>query len=151
MPFNPASPLPGAAQTGFTSPTYTLVEDFAPTRYGTQKAVSAVGGTQAGVTANTVGSPFTINFVRPSQFKGLPSGYVSGQSIPRNQWKLITRKGVIPAAGGSSEPMVIETIIKVPAGAESNDPSNVKAALAAHFGALWEQSDQIGDLALTGL
>lgn len=50
--------LTGAEQTGFTSPTYTTAADNAPDFNAKQVAVTAVGGTQAGVTAHSVSSPF---------------------------------------------------------------------------------------------
>lgn len=46
-----SSPVTGGAQTGFTSPTYTLTADTPPAGSGgKQYAATALGGTQAGVT-----------------------------------------------------------------------------------------------------
>lgn len=99
MSFAITSPITGAAQTGFTSPTYTVVSDMAPTPQGKQVAVSALGGTQAGVTTHTVSSPFTLNFVRPPVYKTLgkpnpTTGLI--KDVPRNTYKFIGRKGVLP-------------------------------------------------------
>jgi hypothetical protein len=41
--------------------------------------------------------------------------------------------------------------IAVPAGADSADPESVRAALSLLIGALWEQSDQLGDAIVTGV
>ncbi len=148
------SPLTGATQTGFTSPTYTLVTDIAPTLNGKQVAVSAVGGTQAGVNSNTVASPFTVTFSRPSTLRvlGQPNpvtGLVA--NIPRNTYKCITRKGVTPLAGQPIAVMIITTTIDVPAGADTADAANVRAALSAHIGALTQQSAGIGDTTVSGV
>lgn len=154
MSFNLTSPLTGAAQTGFTSPTYTLATDVAPSINGRQVAVTALGGTQAGVTANTVASPFTVNFVRPASLRQLGSpNPVTGviANVPTNTYKLITRKGVVPLAGQPSRTMLITTSIDVPAGADTADIANVRAALSAHIGALYQQSAGIGDTAASGI
>jgi hypothetical protein len=70
--------------------------------------------------------------------------------VPMNTYKVITRKGVLPLAGQSFRNMTITTIIEVPAGADTADQANVKAALAAHAGALWQQSAGVGDTLMTG-
>lgn len=152
--WNPTSPITGAAQTGLTSPTYTHVSDTAPEPNGKQVAVTTLGGTQTGVVAHSVSSPFTLNFVRPKALKmlGQPNP-VTGRypSIPRNNYSLVTRKGVLPAAGQPPVPMIIRTIIEVPAGADSYDPQSVRAALSAHIGALSQQSAGVGDTTATGI
>lgn len=50
MTWSPSSPLTGASQSDLTSPTYTLTSDVAPNSNGEQAAVTALGGTQTGVT-----------------------------------------------------------------------------------------------------
>lgn len=152
--WNPSSPVTGSAQTGFTTPTYTIVADNAPTPQGKQVAVTVIGGTQVGVTAHSIASPFTLNFVRPLLYKllGLPNP-VTGRitSIPRNSFSVITRKGVTPAAGQPAVPMVVRTIIEVPAGADTYDAANVRAAMALHVGALTQQSAGTGDTLVSGI
>ena len=69
MTFSLTSPITGAAQTGFTTPTYTHVADTAPDVNGRQVAITALGGTQAGVTVHSVASPFSITFFRPKAYK----------------------------------------------------------------------------------
>jgi len=154
MSFTLTSPITGAAQTGFTSPTYTHVTDVAPDSNGRQVAVTALGGTQTGVTAQSVASPFTITFVRPKVFKALgKANPITGLigSVPRNVYKTITRKGVLPLAGQPFATMLVTTIIEVPAGADTADAANIKGALSAHIGALNQQSAGIGDTAATGI
>lgn len=155
MSYSPTSPVTGLAQTGLTTPTYTLLADVAPdASTGKQFAVTALGGTQTGVTVHSVSSPFTINFYRPKVLKVLQA--VTGQlnllaRAPRNSYTLNTRKGVTVLAGQPAQVMVIRTVIDVPAGAESADPANVRAALSAHFGMLSQQSAGIGDTSVSAV
>lgn len=148
------SPITGAAQTGLTSPTYSFVADVAPDSNGKQVAVTALGGTQVGVTTHSMSAPFTVTFSRPKVFKSLgkanPQTGLIG-SVPRNTYKLITRKGVLPLAGQPSTTMLVTTTIEVPAGADLADVANVRAALSAHIGALDQQSAAIGNTAVSGI
>lgn len=148
------TPITGAAQTGFTAPTYTVVADVAPDVNGKQHAVSALGGTQAGVTVHSIQSPFTVTFIRPRAFKYLgKTNPVTGllPSVPKNSWKVITRKGVTPLAGQPTSIMNITTTFDVPAGADTADAANVRAAIAAHFGACNQQSAGAGDSFVSGI
>lgn len=152
--WNPTSPITGGAQTGLTSPTYTFVSDVAPDANGKQVAVTALGGTQTGVQVHSVASPFTLTFARPKAFKALGQpNPVTGRlpSVPRNTYKIITRKGVVPLAGQPAATMLVTTTIDVPAGSDSYDATNVRAALSAHIGALNQQSAGIGDTGTSGI
>lgn len=148
------SPVTGAAQTGFTSPTYTLTADTAPDINGKQYAVTALGGTQTGVTAHSVASPFTITFVRPKVFRSLgkanpTTGVV--KDVPRNTYKCIVRKGVTPLAGQTYQNLQVTIIMDVPAGSDTADAANVRAALSLAFGATWQQPAGIGDTLISGI
>lgn len=148
------SPITGAAQTGLTSPTYTHVSDVAPSSLGRQVAVTALGGTQTGVTVHSGSSPFTLCVFRPAVFKQLgKANPVTGviSNIPRNTFKFITRKGVLPLAGQAYQTMVITTTIDVVAGSDVADAPNIRAALSAHFGGISQQSAGFGDTAVTGI
>jgi len=152
--FTLTSPVTGAAQTGFTSPTYTLTADLAPDNNGKQNAVTALGGTQAGVTTHSVSAPFTLTFVRPKVFRNLgkpnpTTGLI--KDVPRNTFKLITRKGVTPLTGQPFANMQITTIMEVPAGSDTADAANIRAALSAHIGALWQQPSGAGDSLISGV
>jgi hypothetical protein len=154
LSFTLTSPITGAAQTGFTAPTYTHGPDTAPDITGKQVAVSALGGTQAGVTTHTIAAPFTITVFRPKAFRSLgKANPVTGviKDVPRNTFKVITRKGVTPLAGQPFTNLQITTIIEVPAGADTADAPNVRAALSAHLGALSQQSAGFGDTCITGV
>lgn len=154
MTYGVTSPVTGAAQTGLTSPTYTLTSDVAPDINGKQHAVTALGGTQAGVDTSSVSRPFSLTFIRPKQLKQLGNANpVTGviSNVPRNVYKLITRKGVSPLAGQPSQTMVITTTIEVVAGSDVADSANVRAALSLHVGALSQQSAGVGDTAISGI
>lgn len=148
-----SSPITGSAQTGLTSPTYTNTSMAAPDVNAKQVAVTALGGTQTGVTVHSVSSPFTIAFWWPKILRVLPNLNAQGQlsSVPRNVYKLITRKGVTPAVNQASQTMLITTIVEVPAGSDTYDPANVRAALSAHGGAIAQLSAGIGDTAVSGV
>jgi len=152
--YSPTSPVTGAAQTGFTSPTYTITADTAPDSNGKQHAVTAIGGTQTGVDVSSVSRPFTATFVKPKTLKVLGSANpVTGliSNVPRNTYKLITRKGVTPLTGQPSQTMLITTIIEVPTGSDTADAANVRAALSLHLGLLSQQSAGIGDTGVSGI
>lgn len=154
MPWNPTTPITGGAQTGFTAPTYTLVSDTAPDVNGKQVAVSALGGTQAGVTVHSVAAPFTASFFRPKTFAVLGKPNPSTgllPAVPKNEFKQIIRKGVLPLAGQPFSTMIIDMRISIPAGADVADPANVRAALSLAIGVLQQQSAGIGDTALNGI
>lgn len=154
MSFAPSTPVTGGPQTGFTSPTYTIAADTAPDVNGKQYAVTALGGTQAGVTTHSVSSPFTGTFWKPRSWASLskPNPITNLlANVPKNVWKLITRKGTTPLAGQPITPMVITTTYSVPAGSDTADPANIRAALSLHFGLEWAQSAGIGDSLITGV
>jgi hypothetical protein len=153
MSFAPSSPVTGGPQTGLTSPTYTLTADTAPDSNGKQYAITALGGTQTGVIAHAVSSPFTVTFVRPKVTKALPLPDVNNvlRSVPRNTYFLLTRKAVLPLAGQSYATMTIRTEISVPAGADTADSANVRAGLSLHIGTLWQVSAGIGDTTINAV
>lgn len=154
MTISLSSPVTGGAQTGFTSPTYTVTTDTAPDSNGKQWAVTALGGTQTGVDTHLISKPFTITFTRPASFRSLGAvNPVTGAiaSIPRNIWKIITRKGVVPLVNQPAVTLMIKTFIEVPAGSDSYEPEDIRAALALHIGALNQVSAGLGDSLISGV
>lgn len=154
MAFTLTSPITGAAQTGFSAPTYTHVVDTAPDSNGKQVAVTALGGTQVGVITHSGAAPFTLTIVKPKAVRqlGTPNpatGIV--KSVPRNLYKFIVRKGVLPLVGQPYATMLVTTIIELPAGADLADAPNVKAALSCMIGALTQQSAGLGDTVLSNI
>jgi hypothetical protein len=155
MSFTLTSPVTGGAQTGFTSPTYTVAVDTAPTSAGKQYAVTAIGGTQTGVDATSSPSkPFTVTLSRPTVMKTVGSiDPVTGalRSVPRNSYKIIVRKGVLPLAGQPASVLNATLTIDVPAGSDIADPANVRAALSLLIGSLNSISASIGDTLVSGV
>lgn len=154
MSFAPVSPITGAAVSGLTGPTYTIVADSAPNVHGKQFAISALGGTQTNVEVNSVSKPFTSTFFRPAVLRTLPQANpVTGivKNVPLNVYKLITRKGAQPAANQSAMVARITTIIEIPAGTDTYEPEDLKALLSFHFGIGWNQASGIADTVLTGV
>lgn len=154
MTWSPASPVTGGAQTGLTSPTYTLTSDVAPNAQGKQHAVTALGGTQTNVRTHSASDPFTITFERPANIRSSPVPNVNTGligSAPRNVYKLRVRKGVVPVTGQNPQVMLCTLTMEVPAGADVADAVNVRAALSLLFGAASAQSAGIGDSAVTGV
>jgi hypothetical protein len=148
-----SSPITGGAQTGFTSPTFTVLPDTSPAPNGKQDYVSAIGGTVAGSRVHSVSSPFTTARFRPVQLRGLPQANpITGviKNIPNNVYKAITRVGLIPAAGQPAIPCPITTSIPVPAGAEVYDVGQLKAAISLHIGALNQLSAALGATVQSG-
>lgn len=153
MAITVTSPITGSAQTGLTAPSVTVVADTAPTANGKQVVATAMAG-HASITAGSVSSPFTMNFTRPVNLRVLgPVNPVTGQlrSVPRNVYKQITRKGVVPLAGQASDVMIITTEFSVPAGSDSADAVNIRAGVSAHIGYSTQQSANIGDTLVTGI
>lgn len=154
MAISLTTPVTGSAQTGLTSPTYTIVADTNPDNNAKQWIVTALGGTQTGVTVHSISSPFSVAFWRPRVFKTLQwiNNLVGGtlRSVPKNVYKVITRKGVLVAANQAPQQMMITTAIEVPANADTYDSLSVRAAISAHIGAISQQSDNVGLLATSG-
>jgi hypothetical protein len=153
MTWSPDSSTTGGTQTGFTTPTFTLVDDLAPVVNAKQKTVSALGGTQGTATANTLSKPFTATFYKPAAIKQLPApNPVTGArgAIPNNQYKLIIRKGG-NAEAGVPVTLIIRLTIDVPSGMETYNPDEVRAAMSFLVGVLNEESADLGDTVVTGV
>jgi hypothetical protein len=151
-----STPITGGPQTGFTSPTYTITADNAPPNVaGKQYAVTAIGGTQAGVdTTSSVSRPFTITGSRPGTLRSLgPVDPVTGalRSVPRNTFTWVVRKGVTPLAGQSPVTLLAKLTVDVPAGADIADAPNVRAAMSLLIGALNQVSSSFGDTLISGV
>lgn len=154
MSISVSSPVTGAAQTGFTSPTYTLTQDTPPDINAKQWVVTALGGTQTGVSTHSVSSPFTLAVFRPKVFRniGTPNpvtGVVA--NVPNNTYKVIVRKGMVPLAGQNPRTAVFTTTMDVPAGADTASPAEIRGALSLLFGTVWQVSAGIGDTTVNGV
>lgn len=150
-----STPVAGLAQTGLTSPTYTLTVDTPPINSNVVKqwAVTALGGTQTNVSAHSGSSPFTISVIRPANYRGLSPVGTNGllRAVPRNTFKLMVRKGVIPLAGQAPVVLQATMSIDVPAGSPDADANSVAAAISLLGGAIAQLAAGIGDTAKTNI
>jgi len=149
-----SSPVTGSTVPGFTSPTYTVAVDTPPNTWSKQWAVTAVGGMQSGVdTASSASRPFTLTAYRPQSLKTLNAVDVTGvvRSVGVNTYGLLLRKGMTPLSGQASRTGMFRAEFGVPAGADTADQPNIKAAVSAFIGALNQQSSGIADTLLTGV
>lgn len=154
MAFAPASPVTGATEVGLSSPTYTLISDTPPDINAKQYAISALGGTQSGVSAHSVGNPFTHTMFRPKVLKVLGNpNPVTGiiPNVESNVYSNLTRKGVLPLTGQPIRVSTVKTVMDIPAGSDTMDPLSVKAMQSCHIGILWESSNDIGDTTISGV
>jgi hypothetical protein len=146
-----SSPVTGGAQTGLTSPTYTIVQD-GTTPNGYIYTVTALGGTQGGVGVASASKPFKIILERPSFFRKMPvvglSGIVSGSG--KNVWRIRVLKGVNTTSTGPAEIAEFDLMVRMPAGADVNDTQNARAGLSLAIGALNQISASFGDSLITG-
>jgi hypothetical protein len=146
------SPITGLAQTGFTSPTYTVVLDRFPGNNGTQYACTALGGTQVGVSAHSADKPFTLSAERPPNVKvATVNGSGVTVSTGRNKHVFRTRKGMPAVSGQPALLMIVETTVSIPVGAESVSPAEIRGGLSAHFGMISQQSAAFGDQCVTAV
>lgn len=154
MTVSVTSPVTGSAQTGLTSPTYTVVLDSPPNAYSKQWAVTALGGTQTGVDVHGASSPFTITFSRPAAVRSAPivnpTTGVMGNS-PRNTYSVLVRKGTKPGSGQNPQTMLLRCDFGVIAGADLTEPEDIRAALSLLIGSLTQQSAGIGDMLVNNL
>jgi hypothetical protein len=146
--------ITGAAQTGFTSPTYTTSPDGAVESNVKQVAITALGGTQVGVDAHSVSRPFICNVSRPKQFAvlGKPNpttGLIA--DVPMNTYRAKTVKGLTPLSGQPSRNGSISSDIKLPAGSDTADTANARAMISAHIGLLTAISAGLGDTVVNGV
>lgn len=153
MAINLTSPVTGGAQTGLTSPTYTITADNAPDSNSKQWAVTALGGTQTGVNTSTAADPFTITIRRPASYRRIGTanpvtGVVS--NVPRNKYEVLIRKGVVPLSGQASIPTFIRMEINAVSGSETADANNLRAGLSCAIGVLNQISLELGNSVVTG-
>jgi hypothetical protein len=150
--FTPTTPVTGLVTTGFTSPTYTIASDNPPNAWSKAFAVTAIGGTQAGVDAQSASRPFVVIGSKPQNIRTLNAVDATGtlRNVPYNVYNVKTSKGLLPLAGQASRNGTVDTRMSVPAGADLADAPNVKAMLGLHVGVLSQQANGLADTLLTG-
>jgi hypothetical protein len=146
------SPITGAAQTGFTSPTYTLTADKFPGPNGVQYAVTALGGTQTGASSQTADKPFQVSVERPVSIKTQQINAAGVTYSPgRNKHRILVRKGMPAVTGQPPLLATMEIILSVPVGAESVSAAEIRAMISAGIGAATQYSAALGDQVVTGV
>jgi len=154
MTFALTTPVTGTAQTGFTAPTYTITADKAPDVNAVQWAVTALGGTQTGVSVHSVSSPFTITQWKPKSFQALgkpnPTTGLIG-NVPYNTYTTIVRKGMLPLAGQPFRNAILTLKVEIPAGSDTADAEDIRAAMSLMIGSLNQQSAGLGDMLVSGI
>lgn len=148
MSISLTSPVTGGLQTGFTTPTYTLTPDTPSDTNGKQWAVTALGGTQAGVTSHSASSPFTFAYYKPKLYRllGKPNpttGLIS--NVPKNIHRLNVLKGVLVAAGQPTQVAYAKAEIGIPAGSETYDAANLRAMVSMLVGSVNQLSAELGN------
>lgn len=142
--WSPDSSITGnTSVTGLTNPTYTLAADLAPDANSRQHVVTALGGTQTNVRASTAGDPFTVT-IRRSPYKALPAkNPVNGSygNVPKNRIEVLVRKGLQIDSSDTIQVGNLRLIAELPAGCESNDEVNIRAAWAFMLGVLTEEAE----------
>jgi hypothetical protein len=150
------SPVTGGAQTGFTSPTYTIVTDRPPdASTGIQYAVTALGGTQTGVRTHSPSDPFTITIEKPRAYQSL-SGLQSGLTglygkVGENVYTIRVRKGDNIAADNLPRLASVDCKIRIPAGGDAYDAANLRAMISMLVGSLNQFSAGLGDTLANGV
>jgi hypothetical protein len=154
MTWSPDASITGAAQTGLTSPTYTLASDLAPDVNSRQHVVTALGGTQTNVRVSSAGDPFTVTIRKDRVYKTLPpANPATGArgTIPRNKTDILVRKGVYVDSANTLQTAQFRLTAELPAGSESVDAVNIRAAVSFLLGILAEESADYGDSLVTGV
>lgn len=145
--------ITGAAQTGFTTPGYTVSQDTAVDSNAKRYIVTTLTGTQTGVRAHAISDPFATTFVRQKVLNALPSANpITGKypRVPRNRYWALTEKGMNYASGQAPETGNTKTMVDVPAGSDATDPSNIRGMLSFHIGGLTSVSAGLGDTCVNG-
>lgn len=151
--FSPDLSITGAAQTGFTSPTYTMVADLAPDSASRQWIISAVGGTQTDVRPHVAGDPFTAT-VRRGIYRALPpQNPVNGSygNVPMNKIEILVRKGLKIDTSGTIRVGNLRIVAELPAGSNTSDAPNIRALASFTLGLLAEEAADYGDTLVTGV
>lgn len=148
MSFSPGSPVTGAAITGLTSPTFTLAAGQAPNAVSKQYNVTNLGGTQTGVLAHGLSTPFTCTMFVPTNIKvlGMPNSSGVIRSFPRNQFDLLIRKGMIPLTGQPSQVAWVRMMASIPAGCDIADKNSILSMMSLFSGLTWASAQGITDV-----
>jgi len=152
MAINLSGAVTGAAQTGLTSPTYTVASAQAPTSLGKQYIVASLGGTQTGVEPHAGSNPFLINFVVPANYRSVQMVNSAGVGLSRgmNVTSVKVLKGVSVDGAANKRNALFDLQCRIPPGADVYDPESIRAAISFLIGVLSNQSAGFGDTVIAG-
>lgn len=145
MAINLTGPTAAVTSSMLTTATYSFTPDMANDARSKVFVVTALGGTQTGVTTHRVDKPKRFIIKRPLQYLQ-PSAYnqTSGKfgKVPNNVTRAIMQ-GAADVAANQSAPLNITADFSIPAGSASYDRANVEACVMAFIAALWDQKEEI--------
>lgn len=137
-----------------TSTALNLQSDIAPSLNARQFAITSITNPPLDCRTTHNGDPFTVTGVKPANYRFKVYGKDGVlKAVPKNTYKLITRKGVKVESGPEpkTEVAVITTTIDVPSGSEVSDPNNLVMAIASHIGALSSERLEIIKSVIVGV
>jgi len=141
MSINLAGPTTAVTTSQLTAATYSFTADMANDLRSKAFVMTAAGGTQTGVTTNSVDAPKKVifkkpaNFQQPSQFNTVTGRY---GRVPKNTTRIIGI-GSAKVATNQVETIPITIDIGIPAGAVSFDRANVEASVSMTIMAIHNQ------------
>jgi hypothetical protein len=68
-----------------------------------------------------------------------------------NTYGILMRKGLTPLTGQASKTSQLRAEMSIPAGADTADQPNIKAAVSCFVGSLYQQADGIAQTLMTGV
>jgi hypothetical protein len=153
MTWSPDSSITGGTITGYTSPTFTQVDDIPPAVNARQKTVTSLGGVQGTATANSASKPFTATFYKPQALRVLPAANpLTGLrgAVPNNQYRLVVRKGGL-AAADVPVTAVCRITFDIPAGMDNYNADEIKSMVSYVVGLLTEESNDLAETLYSGV
>lgn len=153
MTWSPDGSISGATITGFTSPTFTQVDDIPPAVNARQKTITALGGIQGSATANSASKPFTATFYKPQALRVLPAANPTTGlrgAVPNNQYRLVIRKGGY-AASDVPVTAVCRISFDIPAGMDSYNADEIRSMVSYICGLLQEEANDLAETLYSGV
>lgn len=145
MSINLAGPTAAITAGNLTAATYTFVSEMASDFRSKAFVLSALGGTQTGVTPHTVDAPKMFIVKKPAS-NAVASAYntTTGRygKVPKNTTRVIG-KGSANVAAGQVETIPITLDIAIPAMAMTYDRPNVEASVLMFIAALYDQKEEL--------
>lgn len=146
MPMTLGSSVTGASAPSLTTPGFTLASMPSIVDGSAAYAVTALTGTQTGVSPHTLSQPYTVTF-----YTNLNVRVAGNGDIPLNKTRVMARKGVKVDALGTLRQASVEVIVKAPAGSETFDGNSLESLISMTIGSLSQASPTICNSVTKGL